>query len=540
MWRVDDPQGSESLKIRWELVPFTRGRVLDLGCGPHKTFPHFIGVDNCHHEKAFGWAPGTIKPDVHVETCEKLEMFASRSCDAVFSSHLLEHIVDYRATLREWWRVIKVGGYLCLYLPHKLFYPNIGHDHANEDHKHDFMPKDIVDAMFDIGGVDVVEDQDRNGTTEYSFFQVYRKRSDKQNRIEPGIEGKTAAVVRYGAFGDLMQTSSILPGLKRQGYHVTLYTVPRGYDVVKHDPNIDRFIIEDVNQVPNENLGEFWAYTARKYDKFINLSESVEGTFLAIQGRASHEWPHAVRHKYLNRNYMEFAHALADVPMPIECRFYPTPDERRWARHQRGLVKGPVILWSLSGSSIHKAWPHADTVMARILHAYPTAVIVTVGDGLCKILERGWERNARVWKRSGEWSIRESMSFCEVADLIIGTETGLLNAAALLDVPKIVIMSHSSVENLTRDWKNTASMEPEMTPCYPCHRMHYSWTWCHQEKTTHAALCQFNVSAPRVWKEVVRCLGEPQVDTPDDGEAQIVIHDNRAMLRDNINAAIGV
>ena len=46
VWKADDPQGNESGKIRWELVKWTRGRGLDVGCGPNKAFPHMIGVDN--------------------------------------------------------------------------------------------------------------------------------------------------------------------------------------------------------------------------------------------------------------------------------------------------------------------------------------------------------------------------------------------------------------------------------------------------------------------------------------------------------------
>jgi SAM-dependent methyltransferase len=123
VWRATDPQGNEAAKIKWDIVPYTRGRGLDLGCGPHKAFSHFIGVDNNDHARRFGWE---IKADVSVATCEKLDLFADKSMDFVFSSHLLEHIEAFEDALREWWRVIKPGGPLVLYLPHKEHYPNIG------------------------------------------------------------------------------------------------------------------------------------------------------------------------------------------------------------------------------------------------------------------------------------------------------------------------------------------------------------------------------------------------------------------------------
>lgn len=536
VWRAEDDQGKESLKIKWEIVPYTAGMVLDLGCGEASPFPHFVGVDNYHHEKGGAFK---VSAAVKVETCEKLTQFASQSWDAVFSSHLLEHIKDYKAALREWWRVVKRGGHLVLYLPHRDFYPNIGHELANPDHKHDFVPDDIIAAMREIGGWDLVENQERNKWNEYSFFQVYRKRNDKQCVIVPPATGKKAAVVRYGAFGDMMQTSSILPGLKEQGYHVTLYTTKHGYEVIKLNPYVDRFVVQDTDQVPNDQLSAFFLYTSMKYDKFINFSESIEGTLLAIPGRANHEWPQEFRHKMMNKNYLEFMHEMAGVPFPPRVMFHPSPEERYWSRMEREKMGDFVILWSLAGSAVHKAYPHAHQVMARILFAYPKATIVTVGDEMCKIQELAWEKEPRILRRSGVWKIRESLTFCEQADLIIGTETGLLNAAAMLGVPKIVLLSHSSHENLTKGWNNVIAMEPELTPCYPCHRMHYNWNYCHRETDSHAALCQFNISAARVWKEIMGIMGMPSVDIPEEEQGTIVLHDNKALLRDNVMAAIG-
>ena len=47
---------------------------------------------------------------------------ADNSQDAVFSSHCLEHIDDPRATICEWFRVLKIGGYLIIVVPHQYLY----------------------------------------------------------------------------------------------------------------------------------------------------------------------------------------------------------------------------------------------------------------------------------------------------------------------------------------------------------------------------------------------------------------------------------
>lgn len=516
-------EGDETAKIRWELVPYTAGRGLELGTGPQKAFPHFIGIDSNFDYTRTAFA---LRPDFSAD-CTKLEMFATASMDFVFSSHLLEHIEDYVGALTEWWRVIKPGGHLCLYLPHKDLYPNIGQNGANADHKHDFSPSDIERAMLKIGSWDLVEDQVRDADEEYSFFHVYKKLTGTRHHYtgrEPKPR-KTCAVVRYGAFGDALQAASIFPGLKSQGYHITMFCAPATHQVLKEDPHVDRFIVQSDGQVPNVWLGEFWKHMRKKYDRFVNLSESTEVTLLAIPGRANHVWPHEVRHKYLNRNYLEWTHELAQVPYDGKkgVTFYATDLERAWAKQERSKMGPFVVIWSLAGSAVHKVWPYMDSIIARFMIDTDAHVVLAGGEeGV--MLESGWQDEPRVHRTSGKWSIRQSMVFCEVADLIVGTETGLLNAAAYLPVPKIITLSHSSVENLTRDWINTTSLVSANTPCFPCHQMHYSFEYCPRDLDPNCAACEAktcsvhtgtskcaaDIPAAEMWDAIERVLTEKE------------------------------
>ena len=63
------------------------------------------------------------------------------SFDFVYSSHLLEHVPDCELALTNWWRVLKPGGYLLLYLPHRDLYEKKGHlpSRFNDDHEHFFF-----------------------------------------------------------------------------------------------------------------------------------------------------------------------------------------------------------------------------------------------------------------------------------------------------------------------------------------------------------------------------------------------------------------
>jgi predicted SAM-dependent methyltransferase len=508
VWARENRQGCEAFKIRWEMVKYTRGMGIDLGCGPQKVYPHFIGVDNNVDEHLFGIQ---CKPDVKIKTAEDLSLFGSQSLDFVFSSHLLEHI-DYNKVpkaLKEWWRLIKPNGYLVLYLPDEDEYPKVGEEGANPDHKWNVNYQRVVDAM-GFASFDLVEYQKRNQDEEYSLYFVFKKiGSGNHFSYRKEKPNKTVGVVRYGAIGDLLQASSVFSGLKKQGYHVTLFTSPPGSDVVKFDPHIDDFYYQDKDQVPNHLLGEYWAYHKEKFDHWVNLSESVEGTFLALPGRAAHEWSPAVRHKYLNRNYLEFQHELAGVPHKPDMKFYSTLEEREWARKERAKMGEFVIVWALAGSSVHKTNPHLDACLASLMIDFKHVDVVTTGDQAGVLLEQGWENEPRVHKRAGKWSVRETLAFLEQTDMVVGPETGVLNAAANLPIPKIVFLSHSTEENLTRDWINTTSFISEKTSCPgrgnneapACHQLHYGWKHCKQTPNG-LAQCQEDINGEEVYKSI--------------------------------------
>lgn len=515
-WSLENSKNDESSKIRWETIPYFHGRVLDIGCGAYKTFPHWIGVDNGHH-----WGPMGV--DVLVKDACNLDLFSGQSCDAVFSSHLLEHI-EYEkvpAALAEWIRVTKQDGYLMLYLPDADQYPAVGHKYANSDHKWDVTYDKVIAAMEQVKrGWDLVDFQVRSQDDEYSLwfvFKLIQGREHKFSFLTPNIQ-KTCAIIRYGAIGDQIMTSSLFPSLKEQGYHITCYVqAGQGYEAIKHDPHVDRFIIQGKNEIPPQFLNEFWGYTRKKYDKWINLCESIEATLLASPGRANWEWPNELRQKYLDRNYLEWTHELAQVPPPYRPKFYSTQDERAWAQKKKSQFGRRNILWSLAGSSGHKVWPHLDTVIAGIMLEYPDTHVVLVGDEYCQILEVGWDKEPRVHCMSGKWSIRESMAFAEVADIIIGTETGLLNAAGSMNAWKIVTLSHSSANQLTKHWKNVIALnQPEGVGCnkHPCMQLHGAeghspWEDCPKEEATGTALCQFHVGPQMMFGAIQRILGQP-------------------------------
>lgn len=104
-----------------EVLALLHGEGLDVGCGDDPVLP---GVQR--FDKADGDA-------------NQLSRHVSRRFDYVFASHVLEHMHEPRAALREWLSVLKPGGHLIVIVPDEDLYEQ-GHFPSlfNDDHKHTF------------------------------------------------------------------------------------------------------------------------------------------------------------------------------------------------------------------------------------------------------------------------------------------------------------------------------------------------------------------------------------------------------------------
>lgn len=63
--------------------------------------------------------------------------FPDLSQDAVPCADVLEHIPNYQGALREWYRVLRIGVYLIIMVPHRLLYERRSDipPRWNRDHK---------------------------------------------------------------------------------------------------------------------------------------------------------------------------------------------------------------------------------------------------------------------------------------------------------------------------------------------------------------------------------------------------------------------
>jgi predicted SAM-dependent methyltransferase len=157
---------SETQKIRPMVEQYCRGIVLDVGCGHDRICPEAIALDHRPHE-----AVSVVIGAYENLTAEFPELIGR--VDAVFSSHLLNMLALDSVCLRDWFKFLKIGGYLVLYLPdYDVFKPGEEHVPARPYTYATFYP--WFKKLFGKE-VEIVRHGQHVGQDLYSFYIVARR-----------------------------------------------------------------------------------------------------------------------------------------------------------------------------------------------------------------------------------------------------------------------------------------------------------------------------------------------------------------------------
>ncbi|MFQ3581551.1 MAG: methyltransferase domain-containing protein [Chloracidobacterium sp.] len=115
-------------------------RVLDIGCGRHKT-PGAVGLD----------ANPQVDADVVHDLDDVPYPFAESSFDAVIGRHVIEHVQAPLAVITELHRIVRPGGWVLLVAPHWTN-PDFATDltHRNHLNSYSFRNLTVGNEVFDF------------------------------------------------------------------------------------------------------------------------------------------------------------------------------------------------------------------------------------------------------------------------------------------------------------------------------------------------------------------------------------------------------
>lgn len=361
-----------------------------------------------------------------------------------------------------------------------------------------------------------------------------------------------AAICRFGGIGDNLIASSVLPLLARRYKGVDVITEEPNSVIFENNPHVSRIIVKEKGELPNGGAVEWqkwFMHRSNEYDLFVNLSHSCENLLAMQAGQTQFYWPKAWRRKHCGHNYLEVVHDICGLPHIFNPRFYPTEEEHEKAKlTRRNLSERKVVGWVISGSRLDKTYPYSAQVISRLIAEQNVAVLLLgapsnrdvalakqIGDEVKKALGNHdnvhaaispepttqWTETApgkrnKIEQTTPLWPVRRMLTQVQHCDLVIGPDTGAMWAVAVEDVPKIVLLSHASPENITKHWRNTKTLhaDQERVPCWPCHQLHDDEKTCKLNEDKTAAACMSDISAQAIVSAAAELLnGDPLPET---------------------------
>jgi SAM-dependent methyltransferase len=166
----------------------TRGRGIDIGCGPDPV------------------TPGARRFDMEHGDANVISQHIKEQFDFVYSSHCLEHMHNPRTTILDWWKLVKPGGYLFVLVPDEdLYEQGVFPSRFNNDHKATFtiskarswspVSINVLDLANNLPGGQIISLQLQDRGYDRSLFSFGKLRPNWVIRLLAKLSGLLQRII---------------------------------------------------------------------------------------------------------------------------------------------------------------------------------------------------------------------------------------------------------------------------------------------------------------------------------------------------------
>ncbi len=147
---------------------YLRGHGIDIGCGE----------DEMLHTASVSWDKSD--GDAHY-----MEAIADEEFQFVYSSHCLEDLADPILALKNWARILRLGGFLIVVVPHRDYYERKKElpSHRNAGHQTFWLP-DRAEAPVTRSLVASAAEADQNLALRYLYVALDGYRQEPSGEID--------------------------------------------------------------------------------------------------------------------------------------------------------------------------------------------------------------------------------------------------------------------------------------------------------------------------------------------------------------------
>lgn len=321
---------------------------------------------------------------------------------------------------------------------------------------------------------------------------------------------KKILVIRHRFIGDTVLTVPFLRNLRHAcpDTQIDMLIAPNTGDIIKNCPYIDNFIYYDLNKkyryegvgINNSEISSFWGYIKflrkQKYDKVYILKRSFSSAVMAFAAGIKERigFGTEFRSFLLTKSvpYIENKHEIECFLDVLRADNIEVKDNylENWCTEEefekvekvfekynlKNSNNKKIILHATSGNP-KKQWETekwakivqwlSDEKDAQVIFNGAKQDYAVYDKILSHLEENGNKLKIKPANLCGEFSIRETLAFTKMCDLIAGCDSGNLHIAASVGVPVIGIYGPMNTIKW-RAWEDNSVVIKTDLPCQPC------------------------------------------------------------------------
>ena len=283
----------------------------------------------------------------------------------------------------------------------------------------------------------------------------------------PRIKAQKICLIRTSALGDVVHALAMVNGL-RKGYpdaHLTWILERVPYEMVMHQPNVDRFIVFNRKEGLQSWKNLYRELKAERFDLLLLPQVSLKAGLISSLVRADyklgfdrkrakelHGWfinlaipEHPYQH--VQDHYFEFLDFLEIRNYPIEWNVAFTDEERSWRETFFEQFDRPVISFVVSAAVPEKNWSvkrHAEVIDHVASHLGLQPLLLGGPSQKEKVIADEIVRLCRCSVAVAlEKPIRRTLLQLSGSRLVVSPDTGPLHAAVAMQIPTIGLYGYS-------------------------------------------------------------------------------------------------
>jgi SAM-dependent methyltransferase len=153
---------SETEKYRYASAPYLSGVGVDIASQGVAVVPWAISYDLPHKEFSHYSNGAPPKGPLQLRGFADKLPFEDQSLDFVYSSHYIEDVLDWAPIIKEWDRVLKIGGHMVILLPDKALWNAAiaAGQPPNCSHRHESFPGELTEFFRQFfGHYEIIKDE---------------------------------------------------------------------------------------------------------------------------------------------------------------------------------------------------------------------------------------------------------------------------------------------------------------------------------------------------------------------------------------------